>query len=212
MHVACAFMVIAVAFLAGCDGGEGAGKSRDAVEEDRISSEDRPEQLDKSAYARYRLDAPLNYSVDMPVWTDAKYRFDVLTPLERKYLFVFTLADCNKNNELLEQDQNKIISVQRVLLADLAAEAGWVEMAWNCQTETLIRAAVVRGEIMDEDDLEKALSDLNKLLAARGQLIARELNDSGLESSYRRHKLLFDETANVVVALPKIAVWGGESP
>ena len=173
----------------------------------------RPDQhIDESTLGEpeYGVSIPSSFKVDIPLWNKTKGRLGILGPAEKKCLFVFTLARCNENNERLEEDQLKIASVQRLLLADLALEADWPEMAQNCHAEANVYTAIVRGEATEDGLRQKILSDRDQLMADRVRMAAREVSQSELDSTYREHQALFDKTAIDLVSMAKVLVWGRE--
>lgn len=156
----------------------------------------------------YGVAIPPDFKVDIPLWNRTKERLSILSPAEKKCLFVFTLAKCNENNERLEEDQLKIASVQRLLLADLALVADWPQMAQNCHAEANAYTAIVRGEAAEDGVRQKILSDLDRLMADRVKMAALEVSEAELDATYGKHQALFDQTAIETASMAKILVWG----
>lgn len=156
----------------------------------------------------YGVAIPPDFKVDNPLWNRTKARLAILSPAEKKCLFVFTLAKCNENNELLEEDQLKIATFQRILLADLALIADWPHMAQNCHAEANAYTAIVRGEAAENGIRQKILLDLDRLMADRVRMAAREVSEAELDATYQKHQSLFDQTAIDAVSMAKIMVWG----
>lgn len=161
--------------------------------------------LDKTKFEKYRDIIPEDFDLNIQHWGDKKKELASLRPSEIKALLVYALMHCNENNENLQEDYFKIVSVQRLFLADLALEADWPEMAWNLETEACVGAKIANSGYSDEFE-----SDAKTLQDHRVDLILYEQSQNDMNATYYRHQTLFDETANTIAALPKFVIWKPE--